>query len=79
MSEAIAEQIKSAITTSIPDARVKVSLGSPGHFALVVNSGAFEGKTLLAKQRLVLLAIKDLMGGDDAPVHAIDSLETNPL
>jgi stress-induced morphogen len=79
MSEAITDQIKSAIVTALPDARVQVSMGGPGHFALVVNSGAFDGKSLLAKQRLVLSAIKDLMGGDDAPVHAIDSLETKPL
>lgn len=79
MSEAIAAQIKTAIESAIPDAQAQVNLGTPGHFALIVASNAFEGKTLLAKQRMVLSAIKDLMGGDDAPVHAIDSIETKPL
>lgn len=79
MSEAIAAQIKAAIESAIPDAQAQVSLGTPGHYALVVASAAFEGKSLLAKQRLVLSAIKDLMGGDDAPVHAIDSIETKAL
>ena len=79
MSEAIAAQIKNAIVDAIPDAQVEVSLGSPGHYALVVASGTFEGKTLLAKQRLVLSPLKTLMAGDNAPVHAIDSIETRSL
>ena len=79
MSEAIAAQIKDAIVSAIPDAQVEVSLGTPGHYALVVASGAFEGKTLLAKQRLVLSPLKELMAGDNAPVHAIDSIETKSL
>ena len=47
-----------------------------GHYSLAVTSAAFEGKSLLAKQRLVYSAITHLMGGDDAPVHAIDKLHT---
>ena len=40
-----------------------------------VISSAFEGKGLLAKQRLVYGALTELMA-EHAPVHAIDSLKT---
>jgi stress-induced morphogen len=79
MSQAIADQMHGAITAAIPDADVEVTIGSPGHYALVVRSGVFEGLRLVEKQRLVYRAIKDLMAGDEAPVHAIDSLRTDPL
>jgi hypothetical protein len=35
---------------------------------------ALAGKRIIQKHRLVLSAIKDLMDGDSAPVHAIDKL-----
>ena len=68
-------RIKAAIEAAIPDAEVKVG-GAAGHFEIRVVSAAFEGKNSLAKQRLVYSAIADLMKGDEAPVHAIDRLET---
>jgi len=51
--------------------------GGGGHFEIDVTSEAFEGKRLLDKQRLVYGAIAHLMQGDDAPVHAIDRLDTH--
>ncbi len=69
-------RLAEAIRTALPDARVVVEPQSPGHYALRVESRAFEGKGLLAKQRLVYGAIAPLMQGDAAPVHAIDRLET---
>jgi len=47
-----------------------------GHFEIRVVAGQFVGKSTLAKQRLVLGAIKELMKGENAPVHAIDRIET---
>ena len=67
--------ITSAIVARIPDAKVEVS-GGGGHFRIAVVSTAFAGKGMLAQQRLVLSAIKHLLAGDRAPVHAVDSLET---
>jgi acid stress-induced BolA-like protein IbaG/YrbA len=78
MSAEISNQIESMIAAALPGAEIEVTTGSPGHFALVVRSDAFEGKRLLEKQRMVYRAIAPLMGGDDAPVHAIDSLKTLP-
>jgi acid stress-induced BolA-like protein IbaG/YrbA len=71
----IHDEIRAAILGQLPDARVEV-LGDGRHFQLSVTSKAFDGLNTLQRHRLVLGAIKDLMGGDDARVHAIDSLRT---
>ena len=76
MSEQIAKQLHEAIAAKLPSAGIEVTVGSPGHYTLAVTSGEFEGKTPLAKQRLVYSAIAHLMAGDNAPVHAIDKLHT---
>lgn len=76
MSEQIAKQLHEAIAAKLPGSTVEVTIGTPGHYTLDVTSSAFEGKSLVAKQRLVYSAITHLMGGDDAPVHAIDKLHT---
>ena len=68
-------QIEDAIKRAIDDARVEVR-GESGHFEIRVVSAQFEGKNSLAKQRLVYGAIAHLMKGEDAPVHAVDRLET---
>ncbi|AKU95148.1 hypothetical protein AKJ09_01812 [Labilithrix luteola] len=70
------DALKSAILDKIPDAHVDVTSGSGGHFTLNVVSPVFEGKGMLESQRLVLGAIAHLMKGDNAPVHAIDTLKT---
>lgn len=74
---AVADALREAILTALPDATVIVSTGSAGHYALEVTSRVFEGKTMLAAQRLVYSAIAPLMKGDRAPVHAIDKLVTH--
>lgn len=72
----VLDAIRSSIVEKIPDARVDVT-GGGGHFEITVRSPtAFEGKSLLQKQRLVLSAIAPLMKGDGAPVHAVDKLTT---
>ena len=76
MSDSIVQQIETAILAAIPGATVRVA-GSGGHFAIEVTSDVFEGKRILAKQRLVYAAITDLMAGDSAPVHAIDQMVCN--
>jgi acid stress-induced BolA-like protein IbaG/YrbA len=69
----IADQIKQAIETAIPESEAAV-LGSGGHFEIDVVAGAFAGKRILEQQRLVYSAIAHLMSGDDAPLHAVDSM-----
>lgn len=73
----VTEAIKEAIVAQIPDAKVEAS-GGGGHFSIEVVSKVFEGKNMLQSQRLVLSAIKHLMAGELAPIHAVDSLKTRP-
>ncbi len=75
-ADSIAKQLHAAITAALPESEVEVTIGSPGHYSLSVTSPQFEGKGSVAKQRLVYAAITDLMAGDNAPVHAIDTLQT---
>ncbi|MDG1482155.1 MAG: BolA family transcriptional regulator [Myxococcota bacterium] len=67
------DQITAAIAEAIPGAEINVS-GGGGHFEIHVVSEQFAGKRIIQKHRLVLTAIKELMAGDNAPVHAIDKL-----
>lgn len=69
-------QIKSAIESTIDGAQVEVRASSPGHFEIDVTSGDFAGKSMVKQQQLVYGAIKELMAGDNAPVHAVDRLRT---
>jgi len=72
----VASRIKAAIETAIDDAVVDVKTGSHGHFEIDVTSAAFAGQSMVKQQQLVYAAIKDLMAGDNAPVHAVDRLRT---
>ena len=69
------EQLRAAILSALPGAEIEVR-GGGSHFEIRVVSGVFEGKNRLAQQRLVYRAIAHLMNGTEAPVHAIDRLET---
>ena len=71
----IQQRIQRAVLEQLPGAEVEVT-GGGGHFSLKVVSAEFAGKNTLAKQRLVLRALAPLMSGPNAPVHAIDSLQT---
>lgn len=71
----IHDEIRASVEKAIEGARAEVK-GGGGHFEITVRSPAFEGKSLLEKQRMVLSAIKHLMQGDDAPVHAVDKIVT---
>lgn len=75
MSEAICDSIHKAVADAIQGAQVQVQ-GGGGHYRIEVISMAFEGKSRVAKQRMVLSAIAHLMKGEGAPVHAVDSITT---
>ena len=72
----VIDALREAIERQIPDSRVEVSGGGGGHFNIEVTSPVFAGKNMLESQRMVYGAIADLMKGDRAPVHAVDSLKT---
>ena len=71
----VVDALREAIERQIPDSRADVN-GGGGHFSIEVTSPVFGGKSMLESQRLVYGAIADLMKGDRAPVHAVDSLKT---
>ena len=71
----VEDAITSSIRERMPDAAVVVG-GGGGHYTISVISTAFAGKSMLESQRLVLSAIKHLINGERAPVHAVDSLAT---
>jgi acid stress-induced BolA-like protein IbaG/YrbA len=75
-SNSTVESLRQAVLAAIPDAQVEVAANSPGHFQLRVVSSAFAGKSMVQQQQLVYAAIAGLMHGDNAPVHAIDRLQT---
>lgn len=74
-SGSVEDAIRTAVTARMADAVVDVS-GGGGHWRIAVVSKEFAGKSMLEQQRLVLGAIKHLLNGDRAPVHAVDSLTT---
>lgn len=71
----VATAIKESVEKAIPGAQVEVSIGGGAHYSVRAVSSEFEGKGLLAKQRMVLTAIAHLLDGHPAPVHAIDKIE----
>ena len=77
MAIEIVESLRQAVLAAIPDAQVEAQANSPGHYQLRVISPAFGGKSMLQQQQLVYAAIAGLMRGDNAPVHAIDRLQTS--
>ncbi|MEM7152931.1 MAG: BolA/IbaG family iron-sulfur metabolism protein [Myxococcota bacterium] len=72
----VIDAIREAVEAAIPDSKAQVD-GGGGHYTIEVTAAAFEGKSMLQKQRMVLSSIKHLMAGDRAPVHAVDSIKTH--
>jgi acid stress-induced BolA-like protein IbaG/YrbA len=70
------EDIHRRVTAALPDAQVHAT-GGGGHFSISVVSSQFEGLRTLARKRLVYGAITELMTGADAPIHAVDRLDTS--
>ncbi len=68
--------LRAAIEAALPGAQVEVAAGSPGHFQIRVVSDRFAGQSMVQQQQLVYAAIAHLMKGPDAPVHAIDRMQT---
>lgn len=75
MSDVI-EEMKKALAEKIPGGTIVVTGGGGGHFVIEAVSPIFEGKSRLESQRLVLNAIRHLMAGENAPVHAVDTIVT---
>lgn len=75
VENSITDTIRTRIEEALDGAKAQVS-GGGGHFTIEVVWAGFEGKNMVASQRLVYSAIAPLMAGEAAPVHAVDSLIT---
>jgi stress-induced morphogen len=64
------EAIKAKIRAALPDAEVELRdlTGTKDHWEAKVVSGAFAGKTLIQRHRLVYDALAEEMKG---PIHAL--------
>jgi len=72
----VVSDLQSAIESAIEGADVQVRAASPGHFEIRVMSPLFADQSRVQQQQRVYAAIAHLMKGDNAPVHAIDQLQT---
>jgi stress-induced morphogen len=69
-----ASEIENMIRAALPDARVTIEdlRGDGDHYAALVVSGAFKGKTRVQQHQMVYDALRGRMGGQ---LHAL-SLQT---
>ena len=71
-----AAEIQKLIKEAFPDAEVTITdlAGDNDHYAAMVTSAAFKGKTRVQQHQMVYAALKGRMGGQ---LHAL-SLQTAP-
>ena len=64
------EHIKQRITAALPDAQIVLEdlTGTRDHWKARIVSAAFDGKSLIARHRMVMSALADEMKG---PIHAL--------
>lgn len=72
----LSDEIKQRIQATIPDSDVIVRLASDRHYEICVISSSFNELSQVKRHQKVYAAITDLMSGDNAPIHAIDKLDT---
>ncbi len=65
-----AQDIETAIRAALPDAEVKITdlAGDGDHYAALVTSAAFKGKTRVQQHKMVFDALGGRMGGQ---LHAL--------
>ena len=73
----MSREIESRIRAKLGECDVAVRMNGDRHYSITVKSAALAGQGMLQSHRLVMSTFKDLMDGDDAQVHAIDSLKTS--
>ncbi len=74
ISSDISSEIKQRIEHAITSSQVNVIYGGNRHYSLTVISASFDGLSQVKQHQRVYAAIKDLMAGNDAPIHAIDKI-----
>ena len=71
------EEIVKMIVKAIPDAKVEVKdlAGDDNHYAAIVTSNLFEGKTKVSQHKMVYDALEGKMGG---VLHALSLTTLTP-
>ncbi len=74
------DEISTRIRAALPDAQVEVvdTTGTGDHFDATVVSGAFAGKMLVERHRLIYAALDDVIRGPAAPIHALALITRTP-
>lgn len=70
-------EVRRRIMAAIPDAKVEVKdlTGGSDHYAVQVVSPAFEGKSPIARHRMVYAPLQDVLGG---ALHAMQLTTKTP-
>ena len=73
-----ASEIERLIRDAFPGAQVEVRdlAGDGNHYAATVIAEEFRGKSRVEQQRMVNQALKSILEGPDAPLHAL-ALQTS--
>lgn len=66
-------EIEKLILETFPEARVQIQdlAGDGNHYAATVVDESFRGKNRIQQQRMVNAALKDILQGHNAPLHAL--------
>ncbi|MEM7423456.1 MAG: BolA family transcriptional regulator [Pseudomonadota bacterium] len=66
-------EIEKLILETFPEARVQIQdlAGDGNHYAATVVDESFRGKNRVQQQRMVNAALKDILQGHNAPLHAL--------
>ncbi|VFR56431.1 YrbA protein [plant metagenome] len=71
------EQVRQYIADNLPCTHIDVQ-GDGAHFYATIVSTAFEGQSLVARQRLVYAALGARMDGSNAEIHALSMKNHTP-
>lgn len=68
-----ASEIERLILATFPDAKVEIQdlAGDNNHYAATVVDESFRGKNRVQQQRMVNAALKEILEGQNAPLHAL--------
>lgn len=68
-----ASEIERLILATFPNAQVEIQdlAGDNNHWAATVIDESFRGKNRVQQQRMVNAALKEILEGQNAPLHAL--------
>ena len=75
-----ASEIERLILETFPNAKVEIQdlAGDNNHWAATVIDESFRGKNRVQQQRMVNAALKEILEGNNAPLHALALTTRDP-